>query len=371
MRKVAPSSLKAATAKSRSLDARDPGFDAPPSIRVFDPGAIEAALDEGDDGVGAQDDWVGPDDERPPVSRRSRSTEDEVWARLMRKILADPRRGLRDLLVGDAAMVDRLREATAALPHFAVVTGIVERAVLTSAATRDPIRFPPVLMLSAPGLGKSHYARVVAGALGTLVVPIALNATSDRGALGGSSPAWRGARMGRLAKALLLDGRSASPLFLLDEIDKASNIAGENVASILLSALEPENARAFVDEYVDVPIRLDHALWLAGANTTATISAPLLSRMLVVEVPMPSREQARTIVRAIARATMTVQLDEDAVDLLSAMSARKIRQAIELAHPYAVCAGRDAVSADDVRRGVALVGGERRRHAGFLSEAAP
>ena len=340
--------------------------DAAPAIRVFDRLAFVAALDEDDDT------FVGPEEERPLSSLRSRSTEDETWARLLRKIVADPTDGWRRLLVGDAAMAERLVAATATMPHFSTVTGIIERAVLTSASVGGPVSFPPVLMLSEPGLGKTHYASAVAGALGTRVVPIALNATSDRGLLGGSSPAWRGARMGRLAKAMLFECETASPVYLLDEIDKCTSIAGEDTASILLSALEPENARAFVDEYLDVPIRLDHALWLASANATATIPPPLLSRVLVVEVPMPSREQARVIVRSIAAATMRLPIADDAVELLIELTARKVRQAIEVAHPYAVCAGRDALSADDVRRGMALVRvGADRRAIGFNARLAP
>ncbi len=332
----------------------------PPRIRIFDPVAFSAALDEDE----VLDDYLGPEEERPAAARRPRMVEEEVWARVMRRIVADPEEGYRSLLLGDEPTVLRLRIATATMPHFAAVTGIVERAVQTSAITGLPIRFPPVLMLSEPGLGKTHYARAVAAALGTRAVPIALNATSDRGQIGGSSPAWRGAKLGKFARTLI-EGDTAAPLFLLDEIDKCSNIANENVAAILLSALEPENAREFVDEYVDLPMRLDQALWLASANDLHAIPAPLLSRLLVVEVPRPSERQARVIVRAIAKAAVGRPIDDDAVDLLTGLSPREARQAIELAFAFTACAHRHALSADEVGRGVGLVAGRRRRGMGF------
>ena len=253
------------------------------TVRVFDPAAFRAALDEDD----APDDYMGPENERPVAQKRVRTFEDEVWARVVRKIVDDPCEGWRDVLVGDEAMVARLAKAAETAPHFAAVTDLIMRAVIASALTGERVRFPPVLMLSEPGVGKTHYAASIARAMGIRSVPLSLNVTSDRGQLSGLSSAWRGAKMGRFANTVL-EGESASPLFLLDEIDKCSNIANENVAAVLLSVLEPENARNFVDEYLDVPIRLDQALWLASANDIQAIPPPLLSRMLVVEVPRPT-----------------------------------------------------------------------------------
>ena len=92
--------------------------------------------------------------------------------------------------------------------------------------------------------------------------------------------------------------------------------------------------------------------------------------MLVVEVPAPTREQARVVVRAIAVAVLALPLAADAVDLLVDLSARGVRQALELAQPFAVCARRDAVSADDVRCAIALLEGTAtRRPFGFTAGA--
>ena len=331
-------------------------------FRVFDPAAFRAALDEDD----AAADYMGPEAERPVAHQRLRTSEDEVWARVVCRIAADPCEGWRDVLVGDEAMVARLTKAAETSPHFAAVTDLILRAVIASALTGERVRFPPVLMLSEPGVGKTHYAASIARAMGICSVPLALNATSDRGQLSGLSSAWRGAKMGRFAKTVI-EGDSASPLFLLDEIDKCSNIANENVAAVLLSVLEPENARNFVDEYLDVPIRLDQALWLASANDIQAIPPPLLSRMLVVEVPRPTIEQARTIVKAVARATVGCEIVDDAVDLLTALSARQARQAIEVAYPHAVCERREILTIEDVRVGLAFIKGARQRSIGFMS----
>ena len=337
-------------------------------VAVYDPALFRKALElDDDDGDG----FVGPEEERPFRTLVSRTTEGDVWARCLQKILDDPRGHTRPGLHGDEAMASRLVEATSTMSHFAAVTGIVERAVVQSSRTRRPIRFPPMLMVSPPGVGKTFYCRAVAGAMATTCVPIAINGTSDRGQLGGLSSAWRGAKLGKIAKGLLVDSATAAPLYLLDELDKPpALIAGENTLDVLLSALEPENARAFVDEYLDVPIALDSALWLASANDTRAIPEPLLSRMVVVDVPAPTPSQAAIVVRAVAspilRANGLASITDAAVEALLDLSARRARQALEIAAGFAVCGRREVLAADDVRRSLALLERRTSRPMGFL-----
>lgn len=302
----------------------------------------------------------------------ARTTEGEIWATFCAGILNDPRGHLRPVLVGSLRMARDLLVATSAMGNFSEVTGIIWRAVVQSARTRQPIRFPPILMVSPPGVGKSYYCRRVAQVLGTTSIPIAINGTSERGALGGLSQVWKGARAGRLARGLLVESTTASPIFLLDEIDKPPNIAGDNTLDVLLAALEPENARQFRDEYLDdLPIRLDQALWLASANDVQAIAEPLLSRLLAVDVPKPTRSQAALITRAIAADILRVNhlsgIENEAVLSLSDLSARRARQTLELAAAYAVCDGRRRIRLTDIQRSLRLTDRSSRSGIGFLA----
>ena len=337
-------------------------------IRLYDPAAMSRAVGDADD-----DGFVGPEDERPSEPP-PRNTE-EVRAHRLRRILRDPRGATRPSLHGTPATAARLAKATASMRHFQAVTGIVERAVLQSAHTGRPLTMPPILMVSGPGLGKTFYCRTVAEALRTTCVPIAINGTSDRGGLGGLSSAWRGAKPGKIANGLLVESVTAAPIFLLDEIDKPpALIAGENTLDVLLSALEPENARSFVDEYVDVPIDLRSALWLASANDVSAMPTPLLDRMLVVDVPWPDRDGARILAEAVAagvldRSGLEVVAD-GALDALLDLSPRRMRRVLEMACGFAAAGRRLTVTREDVRGALDLVVRDRRRRAGFLATAA-
>lgn len=208
-------------------------------VRIYDRQAFEDALGEDVD-----DGFRGPEDERPRAANIERTSEGEMWARCMRKILASPYGDTRPVLMGTPEMAARLVAETAAMPHFAVITGIIERAIRLSSETGRPLLIPTILALAPPGAGKTFYTKTVARVINTTCIPIAMNGTSDRRQLGGLSSAWRGAKMGKLARGLLLDCPAASPLYLLDELDKSTKFSGENVVDVLLSAVEPENARA-------------------------------------------------------------------------------------------------------------------------------
>ncbi len=345
--------------------ATEPGDTPADMVWIYDPAALRAAIgEEADDG------YVGPEDERPAPPPRT--SEEEIRARAIHRILDDPRGATRPALHGDAAMAARLLDAVASMPHFAAVTGIIHRAVVQSALTGRPARFPPLLMVSLPGVGKTYYCRRVAEALGTTCVPIAVNGTSDRGQLGGLSPLWRGAKIGKIARGLLVDSTTAAPLYLLDEIDKPPAIGeDERTLDVLLSALEPENARSFTDAYLDAPVDLTSALWLASANDTGAMAAPLLDRMLVLDVPRPTREGARVVAEAIAREVvpdaLPVGVRPDALELLLDLAPRRMRRALEMACSFAICALRWDVTAADVRGALALTErADRHRHVGFL-----
>lgn len=152
----------------------------------------------------------------------------------------------------------------------------------------------PLLLLGSPGIGKTAFAMALSKIMG---LPFnKLNGVEPSFTLTGSHPTWTKAAPGMMLEQLAVHG-CAAPLFLVDEIDKPS---GERypIVSALLELLEPENATEFKDEFFQASFNARHAIWLLTANTTAGVSAPLLSRMAVFEIPQPGIAQRKRIIHA-------------------------------------------------------------------------
>jgi ATP-dependent Lon protease len=152
----------------------------------------------------------------------------------------------------------------------------------------------PILLLGSPGIGKTAFAMALAKTMG---LPFKkLNGAEPSFTLTGSHPTWSKAAPGMMLEQLAVHS-CAAPLFLVDEIDKPS---GERypIVSALLALLEPENATDFKDEFFQVNVNAQHAIWILTANTTTGVSDPLLSRMAVFDIAPPGIEQRKRIITA-------------------------------------------------------------------------
>jgi ATP-dependent Lon protease len=242
------------------------------------------------------------------------------------------------------------------LPNFTEVLEDIRKHLVLCIDSEDSVELPPMLLLGAPGIGKTHFARRVSQLLGTGFGFVPMSSLTAGWVLSGASSQWKNAKPGKVFDTFL-NGEYANPVIVIDEMDKASADGQYDPLGALYELLEIETASRFIDEFVELPIDASGAVWLATANEAARIPEPLLSRLSVYEIDAPDAEGAARIAATIYREIRNAhdwgrQFPEapsaSALEKLASLPPREMRRALHSAFGNAKLAGRSEVGPDDI-----------------------
>lgn len=253
---------------------------------------------------------------------------------------------LRRLMPVPHDFVERSRVLEARFPNFSgFINEILLPALALAHVRKTGLQLQPTIFCGGPGVGKTMFAQELAIAFDLEFERSNLESAQSSFELLGSSRGWSNSQPGLLFRWLTRSDY-CNGVFVMEELDKANSQDPRfSVTNALLQLLEPTTARAFSDQSLpELKLDITKINFLFTANTVEGIPDPLLSRLVVFDVPSLTPVQAKSValrqyedmLKELRLPVDAPKLTDEGLSVLSTESPRRQRLLLQLAIGSAV-----------------------------------
>lgn len=202
------------------------------------------------------------------------------------------------------------------------------------------LKFSPLLLLGASGVGKTSLARRFCELSNIPYVVLSAGGSNDSMLIKGVHRGWSSAQAGSVVYCIK-QHKVANPVIIIDEIDKTgSGNNNGNLVDSLIQMLEPSSSSVWLDEFLQGRVDLSSVNFIMTANDITKLGSPLLSRTRQVKVGFLNRKDLQyaipKLVKDIAESygiakELVPELDDDIAGAIAAKCGdlRKLRLAVQ------------------------------------------
>ncbi len=239
----------------------------------------------------------------PPAE--AASSRSLVVARLSEAQMKNPK--LKEILVPLSGTINEALPLVDAPPlhevrneltfEFPYAANVID-AALSDLVGRATVHLKPLLIVGAPGGGKSRFARRLGEVLGVNVWRTDAS-QCDGAVFSGTSRRWSSAEPCHPLLAIA-QGKIANPLVLIDELDKAASRSDYGrLWDAVLGFPEPETAVRYPDPALQTNLDLSQVSYIATANRLDPLPSPIRDRFRVMIFPIPTADDLDSLLPAV------------------------------------------------------------------------
>ena len=255
--------------------------------------------------------------------------KDSSNSHLINTMLQDSNHIRKNLFVEDENIFTKMSED---FPNFQEVIDFYKGQFRIKKLTKK-INVQPILLLGAPGIGKTYFAQQMAEYLNTGYTFLDFGSMTAKWILAGANGTWKDAKQGKILDSII-NSKTINPVVVMDELDKARG-GDYDPTVVLYQLLEEINAKEFTDEFIDFSFNSSGIIYIACANDAYKLSDPLLSRFKTFEINLPSDEQFHKIIHNIYKQIIinteifSPTLSENVIKVLKGKSMRNIKSNLQ------------------------------------------